>query len=75
MRFFRKLLFNQRIYFLFFNCRQRKKEIFSLLVWNSLQHDPLIMFEDGSSKFLAEIVSASERKRVKRHRTMKSTQE
>ncbi|CAH3036974.1 unnamed protein product [Porites lobata] len=54
---------------------QTEKEIFSLLVWNSLQHDPLIMFEDGSSKFLAEIVSASERKRVKRHRTMESTQD
>lgn len=54
---------------------QSDKEIFSLLGWNRLQNDPLVMFEDGSSMFVAEIFAASENKRVKRRRTAKSSQE
>ena len=34
-----------------------------------------MMFEDGSSMFVAEIFAASENKRVKRRRTAKSSHE
>ncbi|KAL9956851.1 hypothetical protein ACROYT_G038396 [Oculina patagonica] len=54
---------------------QSDKNIFSLRVWNSLQSDPLVIFEDGSSMFLADFLSTSENRKVKRRRTTKSSQD
>jgi len=54
---------------------QSDKDIFSLLVWNDIHSDPLVMFEDCSSMLLAELVSTSESKKVKRRRHTRSSQD
>ena len=54
---------------------QSDKNIFSFHVWNNLESQPLVIFEDGSSMFLAELLSNSENRKVKRRRSTKSSQE
>lgn len=48
--------------------------MFGLHVWNHLKVDPLVMFEDGSSMFLADLHNNEERK-AKRRKAMKCTHE
>jgi len=54
---------------------QSDKNIFSFHVWNNLESQPLVIFEDGSSMFLVELLSNSENRKVKRRRSTKSSQE
>ncbi|KAJ7382592.1 Nucleolar protein 11 [Desmophyllum pertusum] len=52
---------------------QSDKNIFSLHVWSNQQSDPLVVFEDGSSMFLADFLSTSESRKVKRRRSTRSS--
>ena len=54
---------------------QSDKNIFSFHVWNNLQSHPLVIFEDGSSMFLSELLNTSENRKAKRKRSTKSSQE
>lgn len=52
---------------------QSEKNVFGLHVWNHLKVDPLVMFEDGSSMFLADLLHNNEERKAKRRKAMKCT--
>ena len=54
---------------------QSDKNIFSFHVWNNLQSHPLVVFEDGSSLVLSDLLSTNENRKVKRRKNAKSPQE
>lgn len=49
--------------------------MFGLHVWNHLKVDPLVMFEDGSSMFLADLLHNNEERKAKKRKAMKCTYE
>ncbi|XP_074605862.1 nucleolar protein 11-like [Acropora palmata] len=53
---------------------QSSKEISSLLVWNTLQTDPVVVFQDGSLLSLSDVDTASQARMVKRRKTTTSSQ-
>jgi len=59
------------------SCQQMQsdKNIFSFHVWDNLQSHPLVIFEDGSSLFLSDLLKTSENRKVKRRRSTKSSQD
>ena len=53
---------------------QSGKEVSSLLVWNTLQADPVVVFQDGSLLSLSDVDAACEARMVKRRKTTTSSQ-
>ncbi|PFX22605.1 Nucleolar protein 11 [Stylophora pistillata] len=52
---------------------QSEKNVCCLHVWNYLEVDTLVMFEDGSSMFLAYLLHNSEERKAKRRKASKCT--